>query len=187
VELPSYAASGVETADYDNDGWIDVLLSNHRIDGSSDKPGPHNHLTNSMLYWGGTDGFSPRRRWDFPTNGPHAMNVRDVGNSYDRGLYEDYVSAPFELPAGQKPTALRWTAKTPNGTKVAFQLRAAASAATLKDAPWKGPTGARSWYDTSGAAIESARGPWIQYRARLHTPNGGPTPYLTSVNVDYGD
>jgi hypothetical protein len=185
TELPTYAASGVETADYDGDGFCDILFSNHRIDGSTDAPGPHNHKTSSMLYWGGKDGFSPQRRWDFPTNGPHAMNVRDVGNGVDRGLYEDYISQPHELPESVQVTKLVWIAQTPQKTAVKFQLRAAENRDDLNNVPWRGPNDAQSWYDTSGAAVSQLHGRWIQYRARLSTPNGGPTPYLTSVTITF--
>jgi hypothetical protein len=164
---------------------IDILFSNHRVDGSSDRPGPHNHLTDSMLYWGDRGGFSPQKRWDFPANGPHAMNLRDVGNTYDRGLWEDYVSSPFQLPGNAQPRTLRWTAQTPHRTKVALQLRRADSQDALGNASWEGPAGADSWYETSGASVKPSPARWVQYRARLHTPNGGPTPYLTSVTVDY--
>jgi hypothetical protein len=123
TELPTTGASGVETADYDGDGWIDILVSNHRRDGSTEVPGPNDHRTPSMLFWGGPDGFSPTRRWEAIGNGPHAMNVRDLGNTYDRGLYEDYTSEAHQIPNGQHPTKLRWKAETPNGTRVEFQVR----------------------------------------------------------------
>ena len=81
--------------------------------------------------------------------------------------------------------SIKWSAQTLHGANVTFQLRSAESHHALKEARWNGPGGAESWYDRSGAAIEPLPGLWIQYRARLQTPNGGPTPYLTSVTVQY--
>jgi hypothetical protein len=187
LELPTDAASGVETADYDGDGWIDLFISNHRTDGTSDAPGPHNHRAPSMLYWGGPEGFSPKRRWETIGNGPHAMNIRDVGNAYDRGLYEDYTSAPHGLAPGERPATLKWKAQTPHGTAVQFQVRYGASADALSHSAWRGPKG-DDWYlgDGAGMALDApgdAR--FMQYRARLLTPNGGPTPYLESATVTF--
>jgi hypothetical protein len=118
TEIPTYACSGVECADFDGDGWIDLYCANHRKDGFTDKPGPHRHQTDSMIYWGGPKGFSVENRLLIPSYGPHPLNIRDVGNSYDRGLYEDYFSAPHEISSGQTPAAIRWKAETPLKTAV---------------------------------------------------------------------
>jgi hypothetical protein len=140
-----------------------------------------------MLYWGGPEGFSPQRRWEVIGNGPHAMNIRDVGNTYDRGLYEDYTSEAHAIPEGQHAIKLQWKAETPHGTKVQFQVRYAADADALKSAKWQGPKDGNSWYADAGdsalSAPKDAR--FMQYRARLTTPNGGPTAYLESVTVQF--
>jgi hypothetical protein len=186
TELPTTGSSGVETADYDGDGWIDILFSNHRADGSTEVPGPNDHRVPSMLYWGGPEGFSPKRRWEAIGNGPHAMNVRDVGNTYDRGLYEDYMSEAHPIPNGQHPTRLKWKAQTPHGARVQFQVRYAADAEALKSARWQGPKDESSWYDKSDAALSPPKDARVtQYRARLTTPNGGPTAYLESVTIQF--
>jgi hypothetical protein len=184
TEIPTYASSGAETADFDGDGWIDIYSANHRKDGFTDKPGPHRHQTDSMVYWGGPDGFSTERRLLIPSYGPHPVNTRDVGNSYDRGLYEDYFSMAHELPAGQSPVSIAWKAETPFNTAVRFQLRAADTREALDASPWRGSKGENEWYTTSGSKIDNVKGKWIQYRARLVTPNGGATPYLTAVTIE---
>jgi hypothetical protein len=186
TELPTTGSSGVETADYDGDGWIDILFSNHRADGSTEVPKPNDHHVPSMLYWGGPDGFSPKRRWEAIGNGPHAMNVRDVGNTIDRGLYEDYASEAHTIPDGQRPTKIRWKAQTPHGSKVQFQVRYASDAEALKSAKWQGPKDENSWYQEIDAALSApSDAHCMQYRARLTTPNGGPTAYLESVTVQF--
>jgi hypothetical protein len=184
-EIPTYASSGAETADFDGDGWIDIYSANHRQDGFTDKPGPHRHQTDSMIYWGGPDGFSTTRRLLIPSYGPHPVNIRDVGNSYDRGLYEDYVSSPHEMGPAKVPAAITWRAEEPRGTAVRFQLRTASTKEGLGSAEWHGPEGPGSWHTSSGSRVEGLKGKWIQYRARLITPNGGATPYLTSVTVTF--
>lgn len=182
AEIPTYASSGAEAADFDGDGWIDLYSANHRKDGFTDKPGPHKHQTDSMIYWGGKEGFSPDRRMLIPSYGPHPVNIRDVGNSYDRGLYEDYLSSAREFSSGQTPETIRWKAQTPHGTGVKFQVRTAKTPEALASAAWS------EWIDKSGSEIAGANADgqrWIQYRARLTTPNGGATPYLSSVTITF--
>jgi hypothetical protein len=186
TELPTYGSSGAEALDYDGDGWLDLLIANHRQGGCTDRPIPHRHRVPSMLYWGGPDGFSPQRRLEIPSIGPSGLNVRDAGNSYDRGLYEDYISSPYPVPAGERPTRIEWTAETPHGTAVRFQVRAARTDGDLASSMWCGPQGQDTWYTEPGPLTDGIDGPWIQYRARLITPNGAATPYLTRVTIETG-
>ena len=179
AEIPTLASSGAEAADFDGDGWVDLYCANHRKDGFTDKPGPHRHQTDSMIYWGGEGGFSPECRMLIPSYGPHPVNIRDVGNSYDRGLYEDYFSSAHEFSPGMSPDQIRWKAQTPHGTAVKFQVRCADAREGLDAAKWS------DWIESSGSKIDGMRGRWVQYRARLITPNGGATPYLTSVTISF--
>jgi hypothetical protein len=84
-ELPTYGSSGSEIADYDGDGWLDILVANHRRAFSYNVAEPHRHMTPSLLYWGSPEGFSPDIRLELEAIGPSGMNLRDLGNSYDRG------------------------------------------------------------------------------------------------------
>ena len=187
VELPSNGSSGSETLDYDGDGWLDILVANHRRSVSTLDATPHQHITRSMLYWGGPDGFSSDQRWEVEAGGPSGLNLRDVGNSYDRGLYEDYFSSVFRIPEGTGPDRLLFTADTPYGTGVEFQVRMAGTEQDLASASWDGPDGPGSWYRVSGATLPKGTGAFIQYRARLTTPNGAATPYLERVEVTFSD
>jgi len=183
--MPGYASVAAETADYDGDGWIDIVSANHRREGSIDQPGPHQSTTSAFLFWGDSSGFSEDRKWEFPVTGPHAFNFRDVGNSIDRGLYEDYTSSAYSIADDELPSRLRWNGDTPHGSRLEFQLRVADRQAELEAAAWQGPAGPNTWYARSGADVIGLGGGWIQYRARLISPNGGPTPYLTSVSIDF--
>ncbi len=185
AEFKTYGASGSEALDYDGDGWLDLLIANHRKAGSVDLPEPHRHTTMSMLYWGGPVGFSDDRRWEIEAAGPSGLNVRDPGNSYNRGFYEDYISSAYNVPDGQKPVRLDWDADTPGGTAIQFQIRLAQNEEGLKQANWEGPTGADSWYESSDRIAKDFDARWIQYRARLMTPNGGQTPYLNAVHIEF--
>jgi hypothetical protein len=55
----------------------------------------------------------------------------------------------------------------------------------LGSAQWTGPKGPDDWFTASDSKIENVTGKWIQYRARLITPNGGATPYLTSITIAF--
>jgi len=138
-----------------------------------------------MIYWGGPEGPKSGNYLELESRGPQGMNVRDLGNRYDRGLYEDYFSSPYQIPNGEKPVSIEWEAETLLGTAVKFQIRIADSKDGLELAPWSGPKGSNSWFVESSTNIEGMDSNWIQYRARLITPNGGPTPYLTSVTIQF--
>jgi len=184
-EYKTYGASGSEALDYDGDGWLDLFVASHRRAGSIDFPEPHRHTTESMLFWGGPAGFSDDHRWEVEAAGPSGLNVRDPGNSYDRGLYEDYISSAYKIPAEQKPVHIVWNADTPGGTAVKFQIRLAENEAELERAGWEGPRGAATWYEKPGSITNAVHAQWLQYRARLVTPNGGQTPYLNAVRIEF--
>ena len=62
TELPTESASGVQIAgDLNGDGWKDILFACH-TQGT-------NHRTDSFLYWGGEQGYSPARRLLVPSVG----------------------------------------------------------------------------------------------------------------------
>ncbi len=185
TELENYGGSGSEILDYDGDGWLDILIANHRKAGSYLVPKPHEHTTQSMLYWGSPNGFSEKNRWEVVASGPSGLNLRDAGNSYDRGLYEDYISSINTIAESEVPASINWKAETPFGTEVHFQLRTSENESDLSQSEWVGPNGTNSWFTESGSEIQSVSGKFIQYRARLITPNGAATPYLTSVTISF--
>jgi len=181
--LYTYGAAASEALDYDGDGWLDILVANHRRAGSLDLPIPHQHTTPSMLYWGGKDGYSDKQRWEIEAAGPSGLNVRDPGNSYDRGFYEDYISSAHTEMTVLTPASISWQADTPFNSAVKFQIRMADTEDGLISASWQGPEGGGSWYEKSGQAVTGKTGRWIQYRARLLTVDGGATPYLSKVSI----
>jgi hypothetical protein len=185
TEFLTYGASGSEALDYDGDGWLDLLVANHRQAGSTTEPYPHRHTTISMLYWGGPEGYSDNNRWEVLATGPSGLNVRDPGNSYDRKLYEDYLSSIFQIPDNENAKQITWQAETPHGSEIKFQVRLAEDEKSLLQAIWYGADGPDSWYTINGSNINNLSGKMIQYRARLISPNGGPTPILTKVSIKF--
>src|SRR5207245_553962 len=113
-----------------------------------------------------------------PTEGAHNDYGVDLGNLYDRRYQFDYVSAPHQEGAG-RPARIEWQAETPFGSKMRFQLRAAPAREKLEGAPWLGPKGESSYYDSSGSGVQPLQGPWFQYRAIFWSPDGVNYPILT--------
>ena len=187
LELPGDSGTASLAADFDGDGWTDIFLLNHKRDGNRDRPGdPIRHTTPSVLYWNGPDGFSLRERTWLPTVGPHGQMIRDPGNIYTRELAETYVSPPHRFGAGVRPVSIGWDAETPLGTMIALQIRTAKDREALEKASWTGPSGPDSWFLEPGPISGSASSAsWLQYRARLATPNGGASPLLTRVEVRF--
>ncbi|MCX6168472.1 MAG: VCBS repeat-containing protein [Ignavibacteriales bacterium] len=185
TELETYGSSGSCALDFDGDGWLDLLICDHRRAGSYIEPEPHRHTCPSLLYWGGPNGFSKNNRSEFMAVGPSGLNLRDPGNSYDRGLYEDYFSSIHQLSKNEIPSSIKWEAETPFGTSVNFQIRVADSENEIQTAEWQGPSGTNSWYTKTGSEIKGLNGKFIQYCARLITPNDAATPYLTSVEIAF--
>jgi hypothetical protein len=185
TELPTYGSSGSEIADYDRDGWLDILVANHRRAYPYNIAEPHRHMIPSLLYWGGPEGYSAENRLELEAIGPSGMNLRDLGNSYDRELYEDYISSVYQIKSGLKPTKIEWEAETPFGTAVQFQIRIADKPEKLELSNWMGIDGKGSWFTDSGSKIQNMAGKYIQYKARLKTPNGAATASLKGVKINF--
>ncbi|MBT5269485.1 MAG: VCBS repeat-containing protein, partial [Candidatus Marinimicrobia bacterium] len=183
-EFKTFGSSGSEIMDYDRDGYKDILISNHRRAGTTQFAIPHEHIVPQMLYWGGREGFSKENRWEMVEVGTSGLNPRDLGNSYDRELYEDYTSSVHELESEQTVSKINWEAEIQHGTKVTLQLRAAGTIEKLAATEWTGAKGLNTWFTKSGD-VKGVSGKYVQYRARLSTPDGAGTPYLTSVRVTY--
>ena len=186
-ELPGNSAAASIAADFDGDSWIDLFVVNHKRDGSRDRPGdPIDHRTPSFLYWNGPSGFSPDRKTELPTVGPHGQITRDPGNIYTREMAEVYVSPPHHSTMGAREVAsVHWRAETPFGSEVLLQVRTAESPQGLEGVEWRGPNGPASWFRKQGTIPSGAGpGPWFQYRARLTTPDGGASPVLTEVTLE---
>jgi hypothetical protein len=91
--------------------------------------------------------------------------------------------------AGRTPnwTTFTWTASTPAGTDVKFQVAASNSAAG--PFTFVGPDGtAGTFFTTSGASLSQFNGfRYLKYKAFLSTTNGAVTPTVSSVQVCFND
>ena len=174
----THSASGCVAADFNGNGWIDLAVANHKVEGD--------HIGDSAVWWNGPEGFSAERVTRLPTSGPHGMTAVSPHSIADRGAEEYYLSVPYKLPAGAHVTRIGWEAEAPPRTWVKAQLRFGGTAAELEMAAWQGPDGDTEWYERPQAvqAVESA-GQWVQYRLALGAWNGCGTPRVTAVDVHY--
>ena len=84
-------------------------------------------------------------------------------------------------------TTLSWTASTPAGTSVKFQI--AASNSQYGPFNFVGPDGtANTFFTTSGASLSQFNGMrYVKYKAFLSTNSSSVTPSLSSVSVCFND
>ena len=172
--LPGLGSCHVMPIDIDGDGWVDLLVSNHRDDVAHNAP--------AVLYWNGPDGISEERTTRFPAMGPHSLTTRDPGNVRDRGPGEVYVSPAIALGGGV-PVALDWDADVPEGTELRFEVRWAADEAGLRAAPWAGPTGPGSFWLHPGPITAGPPAAVAQYRATFVSQTGASSPRLRAVSL----
>ena len=179
TRLFTHSASGCVAADFNEDGWVDLAVAYHKVEGD--------HLGHSAVWWNGPAGLVEGSE-RLPTSGPHGMRAVEPGNLLDRGDEEYYVSSPSELPKGARATAISWEAQVPDKTWVRAQLRFADTRAEMERATWVGPEGANTWFENCTRVPATGRsGGWVQYRLALGAINSGRTPRVTEVCVSHGE
>jgi FG-GAP-like repeat len=175
--LFTHSASGSLAADFNEDGWVDLAVANHKVEGD--------HRGWSAVWWNGPDGFDARRITQLPSTGPHGMTCMAPANQRDGGPEEFYESSVFELPGNVRLTAIAWEADVPPKTWLKAQLRTADARDDLSRAPWTGPEGAGSWFAKPAAVPPGVAGRWVQYRLALGATNGVASPRVREVEIRY--
>ena len=72
TELPTFFAHGLDVADLNADGYLDLVFANRGDYEWEPRFGPRDNRE-SYIYWGGAEGFSPQRRQSIPTH--NALDV----------------------------------------------------------------------------------------------------------------
>ncbi len=178
TRLFTHSASGCVAADFNGNGWTDLAVANHKVEGD--------HIGHSAVWWNGPEGFSAERVTRLPTSGPHGMTAVSPHSIADRGPEEFYVSTPYKLPSDAEVSGITWEAETPPRTWVTAQLRFGSTEKDLEEAVWRGPGGEATWYERPQAAgAMNQSGPWVQYRLALGAHNACGTPRVTAVDVHF--
>ena len=176
LPLRTHAVSGNMAADFNADGWIDLAVANHKVQGE--------HMAYSTVWYNGPEGFNEKNTVNLPTAGPHSMGNVDVGNILNRSPDEYYISLPKMIPDGMGISSVYWEGEVPEKTWVKIQFRMAEDEAGLCSAKWLGPTGTDTWFN-SGQRVDKFffSGPWIQYRLKLGAFNSINTPRISKIVV----
>lgn len=159
LALHNESAAGVVNGDFNNDGWTDLAVSNHVLNGD------HHGL--SLIFWNDRGSFSTARTTALPTIGPHMATGVDPGDQYTRRLEETYTSAVFDAGAVRKPSAIHWEGDKPFGSVIEIQLKSL----DQRGAQWT----------TAEAAPAGRR--W-QFRA-IFRPSRAAWPVLSRVTVQF--
>lgn len=176
--LRTHAVSGNVAADFNEDGYIDLAVANHKVFGE--------HISYSTVWYNGPDGFNDKHTVNLPSQGIHGIGNVDPGNVLDRGHEEYYTSAPYGLSHAAGITSFGCTAAVPAKTWVHAQFRTAASEEALEHMPWRGPTGTASWF-TPGQRVDKTlfHGKWMQYRLAIGAYNSLNTPRISEVIIHF--
>ena len=176
--LQTHAVGGCLAADFNEDGWLDLAVTNHKVLGD--------HKGNSEVWWNGPDGFNVSRTTELPTLGGRGPSLIHPGNILDRGPEEFYLSQPRRLPENAVVEGLTWEGAIPRKTWVKGQVRVADREEDLALCAWTGPGGGDSSWVGEGtdSGVRLPAG-WVQYRLALGATNGCSSPRLTAVIIHY--
>ncbi|MFA6929579.1 MAG: FG-GAP-like repeat-containing protein [Lentisphaeria bacterium] len=163
--LYTHSASGCIAADFNEDGYVDLAVANHKVDGD--------HLGFSSVWWNGPDGFNRNNRVDLPTTGPHGMTSCEPGNALTRGAEEFYESEPCQAESEVLAARARVEANIPAKTWVKIKLRAASSKEQLAKTEWCLPE-----------TFTCKKDAWIQYQLILGATNSLRTPRIEKVVIE---
>ncbi len=175
TELPAQSVLDLFIADFDQNGFKDIVYFNHAKD--------NDHAFGSWIYRGSEDGFFESNRDSLPSFGMHVSRGVDIGNIRTREFREYYLSAPIKLSARDGTLSLQWDAEMPLGSSIQFQVRFAESREGLEYAEWMGPKGSGTYYEVleDGRPVSFSGADWVQYRAVLLSNDGSNYPVLKSV------
>jgi len=197
--FPGLGSCHVLPVDFDGDGRIDLLVSNHRDDDV--------HTAAMELYWNGPDGISAENVTRLPAMGPHYLTIRDPRNTRDRSDTERYVLPPVAL-TGERLVRLGWEADIPAGTSLSFEIRWAGTdsdpGSATRWAELEAEIGGVSWTGvppgdppaggldgvfpgaTGCGPIEGGRHLWgvFQVRVGFSSPTGASSPRLRAIGVN---
>jgi hypothetical protein len=185
LEFFTDGATGALAADFNRDGYNDVFFYCHREDGSFDeirKYGDHN--TNSLLYWGGENGFDEQNVLKIPSVGVHYDMGTDIGNIYDRNPDYTYTSSAY-FSKNKKPVEISWKGNVAFDGDIKLQIRTAKSREDLENMPWMGSEGRDSYFTGKAEKIGDSFGEWIQYRVHFSRGNGAGQVFLDQVKISF--
>ncbi len=178
LPLRTHAVSGNLAADFNENGYMDLAIVNHKVYGK--------HIAYSSVWHNNQNGFDEKHTTDLPTIGTHGMGNVDPGNIMDRSPNEYYISAPYKIDAGYGISQVYWNGNIPEKCHVEAQIRFADSKYDLDESPWRGSSGIGSWFYSHQRVDKTLFcGTWIQYRLKLSAFNSLNTPRISEVGIKF--
>lgn len=173
--LFAHSSSASWACDFNEDGYVDICLTNHRAYG--------NHNTESAIWWNGPEGFKEENRTWLPTIGPHDMTPNDVGDIMNRSPEEFYITPVACVEGLQK---VGWKAELKCKTWVNCQIRTAETEEALEKSEFIGIDGTAASRIECDAAIpaELIKGKYLQIKLYIGAVNSGNTPRITEIYAD---
>lgn len=163
------ASCGAIVGDFNNDGWKDLALANHKI--------KTQHNSYSQVWYNDQGRFSPENTVKLPSKGPHGMISAPMSNGIDRSASEFYTSSVFK--PGKTFGMIQASAKmcVPRTCQVKITLRSAETAEGLNGKEWK--------EISFGQEINAKDfpGKYFQYRLELIAPDGIGTPRISQIKI----
>lgn len=176
--LATHAVSGSVAADFNDDGFIDLAVGNHKVNGD--------HVSYSTVWYNSKDGFDAKNTVNLPSSGVHGMCNVDPGNILDRSFDEFYESEIHEIPEHCGVSEIFWDAEIPHKSAVSAQLRSANTLEELAHTPWRGPLNEKTRFSAHDRVEKDVfTGKFVQYRLILSSHNSLNTPRVTSVTVKF--
>jgi len=176
--LQTHAVGGCMAADLNENGWVDLVVTNHKVFGD--------HKGYSEIWWNGPNGLNTERTTPLPTIGGRGPTLVNPGNILDRGPEEFYTSKAADLEENVRVSGLTWKATTPAKTWVKGQVRVGSTREALEQASWMGPGGPDTWWEGDGLDHGvSLEGRCVQFRLVLGAVNSVATPRIREVSVHF--
>ncbi|MFQ6071757.1 MAG: FG-GAP repeat domain-containing protein, partial [Methanosarcinales archaeon] len=181
TELPTHHASGNSIGDLNNDGYLDIVFSNHHNDAT--------YNLNSYIYWGSESGYSSANKAELPTHGAHGNSISggdiiSANTAYGTTTLSYFKSASITSEKIQPSLLGNWNkfyAKDtlPKGTNITYKILKASDNSTLCTIT---SAEANIGYDISKCAN---RGSAIRLYGELSTENNYATPILHDWRVSW--
>lgn len=174
LPLRTHAVSGNLAADFNEDGYIDLAIGNHKVDG--------NHISYSTVWYNGPNGFDEKKSVNLPSEGIHGMGNVDPGNIMDRSPEEYYISSPHRVKEASIVKDISWEGEVPPKTWVKAAVKIAATKEELENKQWS------RWFENGQKInLKISSGCFIQYKLALGASNSLRTPRLRKVTVDLNE
>ena len=93
TDLPTLFAHGLDVADLNADGYLDLVFANRGDYEWEPRFGPRDNRE-SYVYWGGAEGFSPQRRQSIPTHNSLDVAAGDFNGDGSSDLA--FINSPRE-------------------------------------------------------------------------------------------